>query len=640
MARLRLAAVGCFAAALIFGAAVAGWSASGYLERRSMRQAEETVQAAGAAWARVHVDGAIATIYGDAPSERARFDMVRRVAALSGVAVVRDLVTAGAPTGGVQVEPAIDVLIDDAALTLTGLVAGEARREEVSRAFAEIAGARSFIDLLESAPFDDGADWTLAEEAAVEIAGLMRRGSISYSASRLTVRGVCADDIGAEDAARIEAEARASGLFVTVALAPPAVAKVDFRFAAAIGPEGGEISACAVSTERDASWVAARAGGALGAEAVCTVALGAPDERWGDAVLSGIDALEGLATGAFALEGRVARFESEDAAAAARAEALRASLPDGYALTAFVPDAAAPEAGADTPEARAPAQRRASAIRLTLNAADARIEGAAPDAGTAAALAAYAEAALPGREVTAQIASGANAADPGWRAAVLAGLSAAAALDSGEIAIGDGAMALTGVVEQPERAAALHRALSDAAPTGWRALSRITVDAPGLAERQFLPIGRCAEELAALVEAEPIQFEPASADIDSVSLPLVARLGAVVARCGAGVIEIGGHTDAQGSEGFNLSLSRARAETVLDALVEGGAPIDRLIARGFGESAPIADNGTEQGRARNRRIAFSVADEGDQRAALRDGDIRAGIARDVTGGDDETEDSQ
>lgn len=66
-------------------------------------------------------------------------------------------------------------------------------------------------------------------------------------------------------------------------------------------------------------------------------------------------------------------------------------------------------------------------------------------------------------------------------------------------------------------------------------------------------------------------------------------------------LEIGGHTDATGSDAHNLKLSQARAEAVRDYLISKGIASERLTARGYGEVMPIADNQTKEGRARNRR---------------------------------------
>jgi outer membrane protein OmpA-like peptidoglycan-associated protein len=72
------------------------------------------------------------------------------------------------------------------------------------------------------------------------------------------------------------------------------------------------------------------------------------------------------------------------------------------------------------------------------------------------------------------------------------------------------------------------------------------------------------------------------------------------------VIEIGGHTDDQGSESHNLILSEKRAEAVVLYLIANGISSARLKSRGYGFSVPMTDNSTEGGRAMNRRTEFRI----------------------------------
>ena len=65
-----------------------------------------------------------------------------------------------------------------------------------------------------------------------------------------------------------------------------------------------------------------------------------------------------------------------------------------------------------------------------------------------------------------------------------------------------------------------------------------------------------------------------------------------------------GHTDSRGSAATNQTLSEARSQAVVDKLVENGIARDRLTAAGKGQTTPIADNGTDEGRAKNRRVEF------------------------------------
>jgi outer membrane protein OmpA-like peptidoglycan-associated protein len=71
-------------------------------------------------------------------------------------------------------------------------------------------------------------------------------------------------------------------------------------------------------------------------------------------------------------------------------------------------------------------------------------------------------------------------------------------------------------------------------------------------------------------------------------------------------VEVQGHTDNVGGDAYNVQLSNARASSVMRWLVAHGTPQARLTAKGFGKSQPVANNGSEAGRARNRRVELKL----------------------------------
>ncbi|MEQ8302566.1 MAG: OmpA family protein [Cyclobacteriaceae bacterium] len=71
-------------------------------------------------------------------------------------------------------------------------------------------------------------------------------------------------------------------------------------------------------------------------------------------------------------------------------------------------------------------------------------------------------------------------------------------------------------------------------------------------------------------------------------------------------IQISGHTDSKGSDDYNLNLSQGRSQSVVDYLITQGIESYRLSAQGYGESAPIDTNETDEGRANNRRVEFTI----------------------------------
>ena len=83
-------------------------------------------------------------------------------------------------------------------------------------------------------------------------------------------------------------------------------------------------------------------------------------------------------------------------------------------------------------------------------------------------------------------------------------------------------------------------------------------------------------------------------------------MSATVARCPDANIEVGAHSNSEGSTSRNRDRTQARAEAIVDYLVNAGVRRERLTAVGYGEDNPIADNDTDEGKAANRRIEFAV----------------------------------
>jgi outer membrane protein OmpA-like peptidoglycan-associated protein/osmotically-inducible protein OsmY len=116
----------------------------------------------------------------------------------------------------------------------------------------------------------------------------------------------------------------------------------------------------------------------------------------------------------------------------------------------------------------------------------------------------------------------------------------------------------------------------------------------------------CQRLLNDVAKAGVIRFERAKADLASESFETLNRLAEVAKRCPKAKIEIGGHTDARGSDALNRRLSEDRAQAVAAYLAGQGVEQVRLTAIGYGPTRPVASNDTDEGRAQNRRIEFVV----------------------------------
>ena len=132
---------------------------------------------------------------------------------------------------------------------------------------------------------------------------------------------------------------------------------------------------------------------------------------------------------------------------------------------------------------------------------------------------------------------------------------------------------------------------------------------------QLTPIEKIAEEGMA-VRLNNIFFDVNKSNLKEESKTELDRFASMLERVPDGVIEISGHTDSVASERYNRELSQRRAESVVEYLISIGIDPSRLIARGYGEEQPVADNGLEEGRALNRRVEFRFLRK-EERDALR-----------------------
>lgn len=116
------------------------------------------------------------------------------------------------------------------------------------------------------------------------------------------------------------------------------------------------------------------------------------------------------------------------------------------------------------------------------------------------------------------------------------------------------------------------------------------------------------DEREAYVTPAEVLFDFDKADLKPAATPTLETIAAKLAELPEGTeIQIDGHTDDKGTDGYNDDLSQRRAEAVAEWLrTNGNIPADRISTTGYGESAPVEANDTEENRAKNRRVVISA----------------------------------
>lgn len=246
------------------------------------------------------------------------------------------------------------------------------------------------------------------------------------------------------------------------------------------------------------------------------------------------------------------------------------------------------------------------------------LSGGVPDQPTRDRLVDKARGQLVGGRVTDQmeLASGAPAGFGELTSGALDGLTQ---LDAGTIALGGTELTVTGRTPSADAQAELDRIIGAALPDGVTYAPSVFVQARANSQAsapvdvdavmnagEDVDEGVCQSLLDTLLNLGTVNFEVDQSDLTPESFPTLVRLGYASELCPTAQITIEGHTDSDGSDDYNQGLSERRAKTVVGFLTEQGVQADRLEAIGFGEARPLAPNTTSEGKARNRRIEFSV----------------------------------
>jgi OOP family OmpA-OmpF porin len=190
----------------------------------------------------------------------------------------------------------------------------------------------------------------------------------------------------------------------------------------------------------------------------------------------------------------------------------------------------------------------------------------------------------------------------GFSAAVMPAVGALSRLSTGTLVVSDRELKLSGDALYDAAAGQIRAGLGKDFPQNFQFKADVSTK-PAAA-----PVDAtvCQQLFSELLGKAKIRFESGRAAIDPDSAGLLDHLIETASRCPTANIEVGGHTDSDGDDAANQSLSERRAQAVVDDLVRAGLPPSCFTAVGYGSTQPIAANDTEDGKAQNRRIEFVV----------------------------------
>ena len=361
--------------------------------------------------------------------------------------------------------------------------------------------------------------------------------------------------------------------------------------------------ACTTDTEMGAAMIIAAANAAgLSGPQRCTIALGVPSQDWNEAAIMSITAVDEIGSGTLTISDTdvtlVGLHDTDPARFDSVSGALKQQLPDVFSLNAFI--AAPPETFAGQ-SSDAPPNFTATLSPEGL----VQLRGPMPSERSRSAATSLARAEFGASAVTDALRLR-DDLPQGWPLRVFAGLSALSHLRNGALTVDADTLRLTGNTGSEDTQSQVTALLTEQIGATAEFSVEITY-VEALDPLASIPEPEeCVAMINAVIARQKITFAPGSADLDEEGRKAIAEIVEIMPDCEHAPMEVAGHTDSQGREIMNKELSQARANAVVDALLARRVLTSNLVAVGYGEENPIADNGTEEGREANRRIEFSL----------------------------------
>ena len=129
---------------------------------------------------------------------------------------------------------------------------------------------------------------------------------------------------------------------------------------------------------------------------------------------------------------------------------------------------------------------------------------------------------------------------------------------------------------------------------------------PGPTDNRGCPVVEKKDREKLELAVKAVKFETGKAVLKAESSKILTDIADILTRYPYYNLKIDGHTDSQGKDESNLVLSEKRAQACADFLTAKGVLKTRFMAKGYGETKPVADNKTAAGRTQNRRVEFEL----------------------------------
>ena len=571
-----------------------------FIEEASKDAINQSFKEAGLTWAHAEADGLQVFVIGDAIDDAERFQAISVAGSVVDAARLVDQTVLLDNDDGYSPNFSLEILKNLSTVSVIGLMPTTSDRAGFLKELAKAVGSdKQVSDLITAAAYPSPVNWEPALRLALEAVEQTEIAKIAISAGSVSVETI-ANSL--EEKRKLQTSLGRStpkgvALFLKISVPRPVISPFVFR--AIKLEEGFRLEACsALDAEVQGQILKSIMAYAFEGKQSCQIGLGMPDVHWPKAIQNALKALDSLAAGSLTITDTEIKLVADAATPQKEFDLvidnLNTVLPDVYTIQGVLPK---PKVVSGLGQAEFIATLSPEGL--------AQFRGPIKTTVNEEVFQSLAKARF-GKDAVYTALSLDENLPTDWSIYVMAGVEALSLLKQGIVTITLDEVEVRGRTEHETAKADITNQLIEKLPQGYDFRVKVEYAPPRKIEVYVPSAQECLAQINGLLSERKINFEPGSDRVDLEGHELLDDLADVFKACGEIPLEIAGHTDSQGREEMNQKLSQSRAQAVLVELQRRRILTSSFVAKGYGESQPIAPNDTEDGRETNRRIEFNL----------------------------------
>ncbi len=576
-----------------------------HIERHTVRNLTTLLNEVGESWATVRADGYQVIVGGLAENEATRYRTLQLISQNINQSRVHDITKVSQPDGLQPPKFSLEILRNVERVSLIGLIPSSMGREYILEQVRNLNPDTHVTDMLEQTDYPAPDGWKDTVDYALSRLKQVPRSKISLTPELIKIIAVSDTPEEQMKLQQSLAENKPAPIKLILDISAPRPVITPFLFRLKVVDGRGMLDACSVDTKFEGTKITqALSRVKLTGNIPCKVGLGVPTTDWSKAVILSIEAMRDIGNGTITLsDSDVSLIASENVEQATfdRVVAkLENALPSLFSLHAILTPK--PLIDGQTGEVILPDFTATKSPEGLV-----QMRGRVPDKLRKNAISAYA-ASLFGTENIYNQTRIVDSLPDGWTVRSMAGLEALFYMRNGSAIVLPDEVIIRGKSDKKDISSIVSHIFATRVGTSANYTIDVKFDENLVVKPVEIGIDNeaCEKLITAVLGVNKINFAPSSSNIEDASLGVVDSIVEILAECPDAEFEIRGHTDSQGGEESNLALSQGRADAVLSALLDRRIHTAKMISKGYGETQPIADNATEAGRAKNRRIEFKL----------------------------------